>query len=292
MYRLSSTTQRDVLTGPALEEATHAWQYANTRLADATAGLAFDPVPHVYKFGGVVIPGVSSIVEHFDPFDVVACAERCSKNRRHEMFGKPVEDILAIWERRGAESSDAGTTVHEFGEACFLCKAGQADRIEGPLKERLAADGTLEAASPKEEAVARWWDSMDLGRYVLIAKETRVYNPQLRYAGTFDVLLYDLLMHSYALKDYKTNKDLFRWYGDYLRAPLSPLKANDEGKYTVQQNLYRIELENIGLKVGSMDLVWLKEDGTFQEVPLSPEYGRLVSYAAGIYLKEKTKKAA
>ncbi len=291
MYRLSNTNQGSVLTGDAAAEAQRAWTYANERLADASCGLEFEPIAHRYSIGGTVIPSVSSVVEYFDPFDAAAVAAGCSKNSRHEMFGKSVEEILSIWKERGRVASEAGTAVHEFGEACFLCKAGRPDLLEPAMRERLFPDGTLEAVSPKEEAVARWWDALDLGRYVLIAKEARVYNPQLRYAGTFDILLYDLVEHCYMLKDYKTNADLFRWFGDYLRAPLTPIKSNDVGKYTVQQNLYRIELENISLKVGSMDLIWLKEDGTFQEVRL-PEYQKLVTFAVKQYLQQQTIKAA
>lgn len=291
MYRLSNTNQSNFLTGKAAAEAQWAWTYANERLADASSGLEFEPTAHRYSIGGTVIPSVSSVVEYFDPFDAAAVAAGCSRNSRHEMFGKSVEEILSIWKERGRVASEAGTAVHEFGEACFLCKAGRPDLLEPAMRERLCPDGTLEAVSPKEEAVARWWDSLDLGRYVLIAKEARVYNPQLRYAGTFDILLYDLAEHCYMLKDYKTNADLFRWFGDYLRAPLTPIKSNDVGKYTVQQNLYRIELENISLKVGSMDLIWLKEDGTFQEVRL-PEYQKLVTFAVKQYLQQQTIKAA
>ena len=291
MYRLSNTNQKSILTGEAAAEAQRAWEYANTRLADASCGLEFEPVAHRYSIGGTIIPSVSSVVEYFDPFDAAAVAAGCSKNSKHEMFGKSVEEILSIWKERGRVASEAGTAVHEFGEACYLCKTGRPDLLEPAMQGRLGMDGTLETASPKEEAVARWWDALDLGRYVLIAKEAKVYNPQLRYAGTFDILLYDLYEHCYMLKDYKTNADLFRWFGDYLRAPLSPIKSNDVGKYTVQQNLYRIELENIGLRVGSMDLIWLKEDGTFQEVRL-PEYQKLVTFAVKQYLQQQTSKAA
>lgn len=284
MYRLNNINQTTCLADEARGEARWAWQYANSRLADATAGLEFEAVTHTYSICGTVIPSVSTIVEHFDPFDSVACAMRCAKNPRHELFGRTVRDIIEIWQSRGRAASDAGTQIHEFGEACFLCKAGMHEKIGHQLRPRLSSDGTLEATTPKEEALARWWDSLDLRRYVLIAKEARVYNPRLRYAGTFDLLLYDLVEHFFVLKDYKTNKELFRCMGDRLKAPLTPIKADNAGKYTVQQNLYVIELENLGIHVGAMDLVWLKDDATFQEVSL-PECGKLVAFAAEEYLK-------
>lgn len=286
MYRLNNKSQKDIFAGDTASEALQAWQYANERLADASLGLRFEPVTHRYYIGNVQIPSVSSIVEHFDPFDAEAAAKRCSKNSQHEMFGKSVEEIIAIWNERGRTASSAGTEVHEFGEACFLCKSGRPDDVPAALQNRLMMDGSLEAVTAKEEAMAKWWNDLDIGRYVLIAKESRVYNPDLRYAGTFDLLLYDLQMHHYALKDYKTNANLLRWYGDRLRAPLSPIKADDVGKYTVQQNLYRIELENIGIHIGTMDLIWLREDATYQEVRLQ-ECQNLVAFAARQYKQLK-----
>ena len=286
MYRLTNEYQTLLLRGRENAEALQAWTFANERLGDASQGLVFDPVPHRYSIGGTVIPSVSSIVEYFDPFDTPAVAYRCSKNERHEMYGKSVSDILEIWKARGLEAAAAGTVVHEFGEACFLAKAGRLAEVPQAYAPRIAPDGTMEASSPKEEAVARWWNDLDLQRYVLIAKEARVYNPELLYAGTFDVLLYDLYEHHYVLKDYKTNGDIHKWYGEKLRAPLSPIKANDVGKYTVQQNLYKIELENIGLKVGRMDLIWLRDDGSYQEISIS-DCGKLVAFAARQYKERK-----
>lgn len=285
MYRLNNTTQRNFLSGDAAEEAARAKEFALARLRDAFADLDFEPVTHTYTIAGRKVPSVSSLVAHFDPFDATECAKRVSKNNRHELFGKSIEDILAIWEIKGKEAASAGTVVHEFGEACFLCKENNARDIEDGLRSRLSSDGTLEAASPKEESLARWWDSLDLSRYVLIAKETRIYNPELYYAGTFDVLLYDLWNHWYVLRDYKTNADLYRWFGDHLKAPLSPLKADDIGKYTVQQNSYKIQLENLGLHIGEMGLVWLREDG-FEEVKLR-NYDKLVSYAAKVFKQQR-----
>lgn len=258
-------------------EATMAVETARQLIADANSGLVFDDAEHRYFLGEQEIPSVSSIVKEFAPFDTMAKAVSCSKNPKHEHYGKTPEQILAIWEEKRDASAAAGTAVHEFGEACFLVKTGLRDLIPDNLRDRLTNEGFL-ATSPKEEAVAKWWDALDLNRYVPVAKELRIVNPHLKYAGTFDLLLYDLVEHSYVLKDYKTNADLFRDFGDKLRAPLSIIKANDHGKYTLQQNLYWIQLENIGLNVQQVDLIWLKEDSVFQNVSIR-DYKNLIKFA-------------
>lgn len=277
MFLLKNVTHQDTYSAFFREEAQKAITYANGLLEDSTKGLIFDPEEHKYFLGEKEIPSVSSIVNYYAPFDTEGIALRCSKNPRHEHFGKSVEEILGIWDEKKKEAADAGTQVHAFGEACCLYRQGRMDEIDEEYKDRITTLG-FEARIPKEEAAARWWDDLDLYRYVVVAKETRIVNPSLCYAGTFDLLLYDMESKSYLLRDYKTNEDLFKFYGNMLKAPLNMIRANDAGKYTLQQNLYKLQLKNIGINVSDMSLLWLKQDGLYQEVHLQ-DYDTLIAYA-------------
>ena len=259
---------------PIVQEAVHT---ATVRLEDSTKGLTFNAEEHRYFLYGKEMRSVSSIVEHFAPFDAMATAIRCSANKRHQYYGVPPEQIVAIWKEEGRQAAEAGTQVHAFGEACYHYMLGQEDQIEPEYRDRITTEG-FAAISAKEEACARWWAENDWARYALVAKETRIVNPELRYAGTFDLMLYDLYNINYLIKDYKTNKDLDRWFGDYQIAPLSVLKTNDIGKYTTQQTLYTIEVMNIGLHVGSNQLIWLRED-RYQTRDLPLCYDRIIAYA-------------
>ena len=260
-------------------EASHAIARAQRLLSDGMEGMVFDPEEHKYFLGTRELRSVSSIVEHFAPFDSLAMAKRCSANPRHEMYGKDPQDIVAIWKERGRMAADEGTRIHEFGEACYaMHTGGDASQIPEAIAARVA-DGILLPQCGKEEAAASWWNDLDMSRYVPVAKETRLVNVAAGYAGTMDLLLYDMQSHGYALRDYKTNADLYRWFGGYLIPPLSTIKDNDIGKYTVQQTLYMIQLENLGLPVTSIKLIWLKDDSTYEEVDIHSGYGDLVSYA-------------
>lgn len=258
-------------------EVIAAVQDANQRLADSAMGLEFEPEEHVYTFHGRKMASVSSIVEQFGTFDAMAKAISCSKNPKHEHFGKEPEEIVAIWEQAGREAAADGTLVHEFAEACCLYLQNREEEIEEKFRDRITPDG-LAAISPKEMAAAAWWTNNDWARYAVVAKETRIVNPELGYAGTFDLLLYDTYNMTFPVRDYKTNKDLYRWFGEMLVPPLSMIKDNDIGKYTVQQTLYSIELRNLGLPVSSNELVWLREDG-FQTVSLPTNYEKVIVYA-------------
>lgn len=250
---------------------------ARAVLTDSTKGLTFNVEEHRYFLYGRELKSVSSIVEGFNPFDMWATAMRCSLNPRHEHYGKPAEEIMALWKEEGRKAADEGTKVHAFGEACCLYMFGRENEIEPEFQERITSEG-LAAVTHKEEAAARWWNDNDWNRFAVVAKETRIANPALGYAGTFDLLLYDRLDREYEVDDYKSNKDLERWYGDYLRAPLSMIRANNLGEYTVQQTLYTIELRNIGLAVMRNNLIWLSEDG-YRIYDLPTEYDRVITYA-------------
>ena len=270
-----------LLSTSALPMVVETVMETNQRLADASAGLRFDPEPHKYYLGGRELRSVSSIVEHFAPFDAMATALRCSINPRHKHFGKKPEEIVALWAEEGRQAAEAGTKVHAFAEACCSYLCGREDEIDPEFRDRVTSEG-LAAVTPKEEAVAMWWTEKDWSRYAVVAKETRVVNPSLGYAGTFDLLLYDLYNRNFRIDDYKTNKDLERWFGDYLLAPLSMIKSNDLGKYTVQQTSYTIVLRNIGLHVAANELIWAKEGG-YHVYELPMEYDRVIQYAITDY---------
>lgn len=249
-------------------------------LRDSSEGLVFEEGSHTYSLAGQVLPSVSEVVKYFAPFDTEKKAAAAAKNPKHPLYGNTAEQIIKIWEAKRDAAADAGTAVHAFAEACCSYMLGRDDEIESQFRCRLTGEGLL-AITPKEEAVAKWWSLTDWSRYAIVAKETRVVNAVDRYAGTFDLLLYDRLNSSpgqpwYSLRDYKTNEDLHRWFGDYLQPPLNMIKSNDIGKYTLQQNLYAIQCENIGIHIGDMQLIWLKEDSDFEEVALDTRYQKVI----------------
>ena len=272
MYQL----KRKTIVAQAKPETVEAVRRASVLLRDSTSDLVFDPVPHEYKVGGRAVPSVSSVIEKYANFDAPATAASCSRNPKSPYYGQKVEDILKGWEDNANAASSAGSAVHAFGEACFLWTNGREEEIDKEFVGRISADG-FAAESPKEIAVARWWENLDTERYAPAIKETPLFNPELNYAGTPDLLLYDTVDGCFRMKDYKTNKDLHDWYGKFMKGSFNKvIKDNDYGHYTVQQILYWIELLNLGLNVKSADLIWLKEDGNYEEVSIDYRYASLI----------------
>lgn len=257
-------------------EAQKTIETARCLLKDASEGLVFEPVEHKYYLGERELTSVSVVIKGYAPFDSEKVAEGCSKNPNHELYGHTTEEILAIWEDKKNAAAAAGTEVHEFGEACCLFWQGKEDEIPEKYRDRILPEG-FAASSPKEEAVVKWWNDLDPERHLVVECEGRIVNPVLGYAGTFDLLLYDIVDKMFMLKDYKTNEDLKKWYGSYMKAPFTFLKNSDLGKYTMQQNMYGLQLDNIGIPTRQMDLIWLKSDGTYEEVSLEDKYRKAIS---------------
>ena len=245
-------------------------------LSDASADLVFEPERHIYTLAGRELRSVSSIVESYSTFDEVATAKTCVANPKSKYYGMNVEDVLKGWEENAKTAADAGTLVHEFAEVCYLWSKNREDEIDPRFRDRITAQG-LAAESPKEIAVAKWWDNLDWNRYIPVAKENRIVNPVLRYAGTFDLLLYDTFTGTFVIRDWKTNKDLYSWYGDWMKGGFHKiLKDNDEGHYTLQQILYAIEIQNLGIPVSEAKLVWLKEDSEYEEYEINMKMQNLI----------------
>ena len=115
--------------------------------------------------------------------------------------------------------------------------------------------------------------------------ETKVYtgknkvltNLKQDYAGTFDLLWYykhpkDETKSGLIILDYKTNGSLIngfnRSYGRFFKEPFEDLYDESLSSYKLQLSAYQIPLEDIGLKVIGRRIIWLKEDGTYELIPI------------------------
>ena len=79
--------------------------------------------------------------------------------------------------------------------------------------------------------------------------------------------------------DFKTNKELKKDFsretGKVLLPPFADMYDESLSYYTLQLSCYQIPLEDIGLKVIARRIVWLKDDGTYELIPLEDVTERL-----------------
>ena len=163
---------------------------------------------------------------------------------------------------------------------------GHPELITEDCKSKFIADKNwLIPTRNKEESVIKFWDDLPPSFHFVLA-ETKVYsgvNPNVEklnqnYAGTFDLLFYykdenDDSKSGLVIFDYKTNaelkKEFSRSNGKMLLPPFEDLYEEPLSYYTLQLSCYQIPLEDIGLKVIGRRIIWLKDDGTYEKIPLS-----------------------
>ena len=76
----------------------------------------------------------------------------------------------------------------------------------------------------------------------------------------------------FVLADWKTNvslkNDFKRKNGICMKFPFDNMIDDALSHYTLQFNLYRRMLESVGVKIGDMRLIWLKEDGDYEIIKI------------------------
>jgi hypothetical protein len=201
--------------------------------------LGFEPIEHKYTLDGQNLIPVSDVVSSF----AEEFSDQISIDYAHR-YGLNIKDVRASWKQSGDIACDFGHAVHAFGERYY------SDKSEQPKNNH-------------EFALVKFWNELP---YTIrpIASEARVYTKQYRYAGTFDLLLYDESNDGYIIVDYKTNKDLFKNYkGRLMLSPFDFLLDNPYNHYQLQLSLYQIPLEEIGINIIDRWVIWLKGTGDY-----------------------------
>lgn len=241
--------------------------------------LVFVDEGHKYFVGDRELLSVSVVThlfkEHFDSeTKAVETSERNWDNPNSKYYRMTPEEILSQWKEKSENACTHGTEVHEFGESCFYYMTGQYDKILPEFKCRLTNDGGFESKSPKEDAVVKYYQDLPLC-YIPILAETKVYDTNLGYAGTFDILFYyDATLDGKSdensgliIMDWKTNEDLYKNFKDQkLLAPFDELPDMPLSLYKLQLSLYQICLENIGFLVKDRRVLWLKPEGIYDKI--------------------------
>jgi hypothetical protein len=215
--------------------------------------------------------------EHFDSTTkAVETSERNFNNPDSKYYQMTPEQILEEWKKISNEACTTGTFRHEFGESAFYYMTGQYDKILDDYKDRLTEDGGFVAYDPKEEAVVRFYE--DIPRSIVpILAETKVYDEELGYSGTFDILFYydaeldgkSADRSGLVVMDWKTNKDLYKNFrGKTLLYPFNELLDMPLSIYKLQLSLYQSCLEKIGMKVIARRILWLKPEGIYEKINL------------------------
>lgn len=260
-----------------------------SKILDEFKGLEFIEEGHKYFLDGKQLPSVSEVTHKFCqyPFDEKAQAERYA-----EKHGETAQYWLDEWKFKNLKATTSGTLVHEYGESLGWLRNGHPELITNSCKCKYIKDKKwLIPTRPKEEAILKFYDELHPSLHFVLA-ETKVYTGKNRklthlkqdYCGTFDLLMYykdekDKSKDGLVILDFKTNKELKKDYsrenGKFLLPPFSDLWEEPLSYYTAQLSCYQIPLEDIGLNVIARRIIWLKDDGTYELIPLPNVTDRL-----------------
>ena len=244
--------------------------------------LTFIEEGHKYFLNGQQLPSVSEVTHKFCqyPFDSEAQAIRYA-----ETHGETAEYWMDKWKFTNLKATVSGTLVHEFGESLGWLRNGHPELITDSCKPKYVKDKNwLIPTRPKEEAILKFYDELNENLHFVLA-ETKVYtgknkeltNLKQDYAGTFDILFYykdpnNDEKSGLVIMDYKTNSDLYNEFnrsnGVMMYAPFTDMFSEAFGGYTLQLSAYQLPLEDIGLKVIARRIIWLKDDGTYEIIPV------------------------
>lgn len=155
--------------------------------------------------------------------------------------GVTEEEILFEWKEKGRISAERGTRIHKFAEDYYI-------------------DNSLQPSDDAERGVIEFFK--DHPNYVIIDQEVILFNKEFNYAGTMDLLIFDLDSEDFILLDWKTNADLhknfkkqklLKPFEHYLQTPLN--------LYKIQLNLYDMCMEEKGFDISKRIIIWLSKDG-------------------------------
>lgn len=253
----------------------------NTRrlLEEKFGNIQFVEEGHEYFIEKEKYTPVSTIIfEYEQPFDEDRVAENYArKNNRTK------EDVLKEWKFKNLKSTIGGSRVHEFGESYTNMVAGFPEKIcESNRKQYVDCRGemVLVPTYAKEFSVKKFYDEksdclIPVGAEFKLS--TRYMGDKVRkICGTCDLLFYeeDPLFGEgqFVLADWKTNvslkNDFKRKNGICMKFPFDNMIDDALSHYTLQFNLYRRMLESVGVKIGDMRLIWLKEDGDYEIIKI------------------------
>lgn len=246
-----------------------------SKILDVFDGLEFVDEGHKYFLGDIELQSVSNVVSAFESeFDTEAKARAYA-----EKNGETPEYWIDQWKFKNLKATTTGTQVHGFSESLAWLHLNHPENIPEDQKYKFISDkGWLIPTRPKEESALKFWEEFPENLYVVLP-ETRIYNigNTIKYAGTFDLLCYydhptDKSKSGLIVFDYKTNGDLYkdfsRTHDKRLKTPFQELFDEPYGGYTIQLSLYSIALEKVGLKTIGRRIIWFKDDGSYEIIPV------------------------
>lgn len=246
-------------------------------LVDSFRGLSFEESTHTYSDDyGTRYTSCTEFVKKFEyerdwnEIRRKSALKRIRKERGDSKYeptetelNAVVETLRAEWETAGQYAATLGTEIHAVMEYLW-----QGEDYAGDLDAMSKFPGMLEDFVGRKKLATDIYRKLSR-RYEPIANEFRIYDRELKLAGTVDFLAWDRIDNVLAIVDWKSSKKFSRnaWRPEELmRYPFDKYEDCNVNHYSLQLSLYKYIIErNTGLKVGKLILYQLPKSSFMPE---------------------------
>lgn len=204
--------------------------------------LQFDEIKHTYTLKNKKYISVSKKIEEFyKPFDPSIAKYVAIAKNTTELA------IKSEWEKLKKQSIVKGNILHKYAH----------EKLSGK---------DVKPFNSSQRAIDEYINNIT---DEIVFVEKPIFSIKYGYAGTPDLVLYNLESGLFRIVDWKTNKDINKNYkGQKMLTPFEDLLDTPLNHYAVQLSLYQICLEEAGLAVESRTVIHFQDEGfTPYELP-------------------------
>lgn len=238
-------------------------QEVRNKIQTVSSEIIFDEKEHRYFYENKECCPCSYICEMFEEhqdFDKVA-------QRNASKIGVNWKWLRNTWKVKSEIATTSGTFNHQYAEDFVHFLWGEEDKISS-LKDFCYINGYWYPVSPKQVAIYKYFYDMLTEGEIPFAVEIKLIWKEHLITGTFDLLVFSTKYNCIKIRDYKTNAVLTKDYKKPMFSPFEKFNVEPLSHYTIQQNIYSIMLQEIGIENKGKELVWLKDNESYQLISL------------------------
>lgn len=231
-------------------------------------GTKLEPLHNYYRKNKELISASKFISSLYEKFDKKTILPKTAKK-----LGIDKDVLDGYWTEAKDIGIEKGNDGHDYGENTLIKKykdtivsKGKVDISKLDSKAnvdytKISIDNPVDIPRDTyyKASIDLFWEELDEDRYEVIAIELRMFSLVYGLAGTTDILLFDKLTNKIIIADYKTNKNLYRKYGNMF-FPFDDFENNKLSHYTIQLNIYQMMLEEAGFEVSERWVIWTKRN--------------------------------
>lgn len=233
------------------------------KIQAVSSEIIFNEKEHRYFYEDKECCPCSYICEMFEEsqdFDKIA-------QRSGAKLGVDWKWLRNTWKVKSEIATTSGTFNHQYAEDLVHFLQDEEDKVSN-LKDFCLINGYWYPVSPKQIAIYKYfWDMLE-AKEIPFAVEIKLIWKEHLITGTFDLLVYSLRDRGIKIRDYKTNAVLTKDFKKPMLFPFQNFNVEPLSHYTIQQSIYSIMLQEIGINSICKELIWLKDNETYQIIPL------------------------